>query len=81
VYKKIFFSPRCRYVVQRAFESWNDQEYNRRFHQIQVLIDTPDDYEPKKQIRSNTKANLTSIDSEILPKNSKKPKSKSIKCD
>jgi hypothetical protein len=68
-------------VVHRAFESWNDQEYNRRFHQIQVLIDTTDDYEPKKQIRSNAKANLTSNDSEILQKNSKKPKSKSIKCD
>ncbi len=56
-------------LVHRAFESWNDQDYNRRFHQIQILTDTPDDYEPKKQIRSNAKANLTSIDSKILPTN------------
>jgi hypothetical protein len=74
------FSSRCQQVVSKAFALWNDRDYNRRFHQIQLLIDVPDDYEPAKQIRSNTKRNISSIDSEIMHKKPKKPKAKSIKC-
>ncbi|CAF2752095.1 unnamed protein product [Rotaria sp. Silwood2] len=73
-------SSRCEQVVSKAFESWNDLDYNRRFHQIQLLIDAPDDYEPVKQIRSTVKRNISSIHPEIMYKKPKKPKAKAIKC-
>ncbi|CAF4996534.1 unnamed protein product, partial [Rotaria sp. Silwood1] len=37
-------SSRCQEVVNKSFESWNDLDHNRRLHQIQLLLDTPDDY-------------------------------------
>jgi hypothetical protein len=77
---KYFLSSRCRYVVNKAFESWNDQDYNRRFYQIQLLIDTPDDYQPAKQVRSTAKKNISSSDSKIPHKKPKKPKATAIKC-
>ena len=77
---KYFRSSRCRYVVNKAFESWNDQDYNRRFYQIQLLIDTPDDCQPAKQVRSIAKKKISSGDSEIPHKKPKKTKAKAIKC-
>ncbi|CAF1348456.1 unnamed protein product [Adineta ricciae] len=41
---------RCQEVIDKSFESWNNIDYHRRCHQIQLLLDTPDDYEPAKQI-------------------------------
>ena len=42
-------------VVNQAFESWNDSDYSRRLHQMQLLLDVPDDCIPTKQVRSNSK--------------------------
>ncbi|CAF5008432.1 unnamed protein product, partial [Rotaria sp. Silwood1] len=71
---------RCQQIVSKVFESWNDLDYNRRFHQIQLLIDAPDVSEPTKQIRSTVKRNISSIHPEIMHKKPKKPKAKAIKC-
>ena len=46
---------RCKHVVSKAFESWNDSEYNRRLHQAKLLIDVPDNYAPTKEPRSGCK--------------------------
>ncbi|CAF1370675.1 unnamed protein product [Rotaria sp. Silwood1] len=73
-------SARCQQIVSKVFESWNDLDYNRRFHQIQLLIDAPDVSEPTKQIRSTVKRNISSIHPEIMHKKPKKPKAKAIKC-
>ncbi|CAF3642948.1 unnamed protein product [Rotaria sordida] len=69
---------RCQQVVSKAFESWSDLDYNRRFHQIQLLIDAPNDYEPVKQIRSTVKRNISSIHPEIMHKKTKKKQK--LKC-
>ncbi|CAF3584619.1 unnamed protein product [Rotaria sordida] len=46
---------RCQQVVSKAFESCSDLDYNRRFHQIQLLIDAPNDYEPKLRTKNQKK--------------------------
>ncbi|CAF1331687.1 unnamed protein product [Rotaria sordida] len=45
----------CQQVVSKAFESCSDLDYNRRFHQIQLLIDAPNDYEPKLRTKNQKK--------------------------
>ncbi|CAF3918967.1 unnamed protein product [Rotaria sp. Silwood1] len=72
-------SSRCQEVVNKSFESWNDLDHNRRLHQIQLLLDTPDDYTPANQVRSVCKRNRDYLQSEFI-ENKKKKKSKYIKC-
>ncbi|CAF2091660.1 unnamed protein product [Rotaria magnacalcarata] len=73
-------SSRTQYVVMKSFESWNDQEYHRRLNQIQLLMDTPPDYEPTKQSRSVVKRNISLNNVAINYKKPKNPKGKFIKC-
>ncbi|CAF4257995.1 unnamed protein product [Rotaria sp. Silwood2] len=72
-------SSRCQEVVNKSFESWNDLDHNRRLHQIQLLLDTPDDYTPANQVRSVSKRSRDYLQSEFI-ENKKKKKSKYIKC-
>ncbi|CAF1341874.1 unnamed protein product, partial [Rotaria sordida] len=73
-------SPRCQKVIERAFESWNDNEYHRRFRQIKLVLDVPPDYEPVKASRStDSKRKRSSMPSLPINKKPKNPKSKAIK--
>ncbi|CAF3071681.1 unnamed protein product, partial [Rotaria sp. Silwood2] len=72
--------PRCQYVVTEAFKSWNAKDYRRRLHEIQVLADFSDDYQPVKQVRSVAKRRSSFIGSQIMCKKPKNLKSKAIKC-
>ncbi|CAF4969970.1 unnamed protein product [Rotaria sp. Silwood1] len=72
-------SPRCQQVVNKAFESWNDNDYNRRYHQMQLLLDVPDDYTPVNPVRSVSKRSRDRLQSEFVNKK-QKTKSKHIKC-
>ncbi|CAF4632638.1 unnamed protein product, partial [Rotaria sp. Silwood2] len=71
--------PRCQYVVTEAFKSWNAKDYRRRLHEIQVLADFSDDYQPVKQVRSVAKRRSSFIGSQIMCKKPKNLKSKAIK--
>jgi len=74
-------STRCQQVIERAFESWNDPEKHRRYHQMKLVLDVPTDNEPQKKNRSNgTKRKRMSMSSQSVHKKPKKPKSKAIKC-
>ena len=73
---------RCHEIVQSAFESWNDPESNRRLNKIQLLTDVPEDYEPQRQIRPNTKKRQRSdypTNSFTASNKPKKPKASAIK--
>lgn len=75
----LFFSERCQVVAEKAFESWNDYESNRRYTRTKLLLDIADDYEPSTQKRRPQKRKIISNDAnQIQPK---KQKAKAIKCE
>ncbi|CAF4004026.1 unnamed protein product [Rotaria sp. Silwood2] len=74
-------SARCQQVMEKGFESWNDNKSNRRFRQMKLVLDIPSDYEPKKLTRPNcSKRKRLSISSQSINKKPKNPKSKAIRC-
>lgn len=75
-------SARCRQVVERSFDSWNDPDNNRRYRQMKLVLEVPFDDEPIKRTRlNNTGKNVSSTSTPSLVKTPKKVKSKAIKCE
>jgi len=74
-------SARCKQVVERSFDSWNDPEKNRRYRQMKLVADVPPDYESEKKTRPNAnKRKRTSMSPQSVHIKPKRPKSKAIKC-
>ena len=67
-------------LVERAFELWNDKDNNRRFHEVQVLVDITEVYQLIKQIRSAAERSSSFIQPAIMKKKPKRRRSNSIKC-
>ncbi|CAF3750395.1 unnamed protein product [Rotaria socialis] len=73
-------SARCQTIIERALESWNDREHNRRFRQVKLLLDVPPDYEPKKSTKLvDFKRKKLSTSLQQINKKLKKPKSNASK--
>ncbi|CAF1285725.1 unnamed protein product [Rotaria sordida] len=68
-------SSRCQEVVNKTFESWSDLNHNRRLHQIQLLLDTSDDYTPTNQVRSVSKRSRDYLQLEFIENKKKKNQS------
>ncbi|CAF1919155.1 unnamed protein product [Rotaria magnacalcarata] len=72
-------SERCQFVASKAFDSWNDYEYKRRYNRTKLLIDIEDDYEPATQKRRPVqKRKIIPSDSNKIQQ--KKKKTTAIKC-
>lgn len=73
-------SDQCQKVLDKAFDSWNNQDYNRRLYQIQLMDDVPDNYEPKKQARSVAPKTVSAIETTVAHGKAKKWKTRAISC-
>ena len=74
------FSAECRQVLSKAFDSWNDQDYHRRFRQMKLIEDVSDNYEPKKQVRSVAPKNVRPARLPVADGKSKKRRARAIQC-
>lgn len=76
------FSSRCQQVVEKAFESWNDTDQNRRFRQMRLVLDVPPDYEAIRKTRSvPIKRKRSFKSSQSNSEKPKHPRAKAIKCE
>lgn len=71
----------CEKIVEKAFQSWNDPESNRRLNRVKLLIDVPDDYQPSRQMRSGANKRERSDDAKADLVCSSKPAKKNKSCD
>ena len=70
-------------MIEKAFESWNDPESNRRLSRIKLLMDVTDDYEPQRQVRASAmkrRRPLQQTSHTGDPVKPKRPKANAIKC-
>lgn len=67
-------------MVNNAFELWNNKDHPRRLHEMQLLADVSDEYQPLKQIRSVPKRSLSFANPEMMYKKPKGQTSNAIKC-
>lgn len=76
------FSARCQQVIEKSFESWNNNGSNRRFRQMKLVLDVPSDYEPVKMTRPNcSKRKQLSKSSEPIKKKPKNSELRSVRCE
>ncbi|CAF5019703.1 unnamed protein product [Rotaria sp. Silwood1] len=70
-YKK--FDNRCQEIIQKAYNTWSENDENRRITRTKLIIDVPDDYVPFKQARHNVQKRLltTADNCALKPKKSK----------
>ncbi|CAF3948313.1 unnamed protein product, partial [Rotaria sp. Silwood1] len=49
---------RCQEIIQKAYNTWSENDENRRITRTKLIIDVPDDYVPFKQARHNVQKRL-----------------------